>query len=126
MRRWGSRVATRNGSVPDAGEVLWIDFGPPTGREQGGRRPALVLTSREYNLASSVLIVCPITRTDRHWPFKVPVPPVGLVSGFVLVDQIRAIDPALRAFKSAGRVSAETLGEVRGKLSALLGITVSS
>lgn len=119
-------MAIRNGSVPDSGDVLWIDFGPPTGREQGGRRPALVLTSREYNVASSVLIVCPITRTDRRWPFNVPLPPVGLVSGFVLVDQIRVVDPALRAFKSAGRVSTETLGEIRGKLAVLLGIAVSS
>jgi mRNA interferase MazF len=126
MKRWGSRVAIRNGNVPDAGEVLWIDFGPPRGREQGGRRPAVVLTSCEYNVASSVLIVCPITRTDRHWPFKVPLPPVGLVSGFVLVDQIKAIDPTLRAFKIVGRISAETLGEVRGKLATLLGIIVSS
>jgi len=53
-------------------------------------------------------------------------PPVGLVSGFVLVDQIKAIDPALRAFKSAGSVNAETLGEVRAKLATLLGIAVSS
>src|SRR6266508_1125614 len=126
MKRWGSRVTIRNGNVPDAGEVLWIDFGRATGREQGSRRPALVLTSRDYNVTASVLIVCLITRMDRHWPFKVPLPPVGLVSGFVLVDQIKAIDPALRAFKSAGSVNAETLGEVRAKLATLLGIAVSS
>jgi mRNA interferase MazF len=115
-----------DGSVPDAGEVLWVDFGQPIGREQGGRRPALVLTSRDYNLRSSVFIVCPISRTERNWPFSVATSQIGKLEGFVLVDQIKVIDPAVRAFKSAGRVTSETLSEVRGVLAALLGIPVSS
>jgi mRNA interferase MazF len=99
---------------------------PQRGRERAARRPALVLTSREYNAVSSIFIVCPITRTERPWRFNVVLPPVGRVSGFVLVDQIRAIDPAVRAFKSAGQASADTLAEVRGKLATLFGIPVSS
>ena len=125
MKRWGSSVATRSESAPDAGEVLWIDFGHPVGREQGGRRPALVLTSREYNLASSVLIVCPIIRTRRNWPFAVALPPLGRLTGFVLVDQIKVIDP-IRAFKREGTVPAEIMLEVRARLASLLGIPVSS
>ena len=125
MNRWGSRVATRNGNAPDTGDVLWIDFGRPVGREQGGRRPALVLTSREYNLASSVLIVCPITRTRRNWPFAVALPPLGRLTGFVLVDQIKVIDPTIRAFKREGVVPAETMLEVRAYLASLLGIAVA-
>ena len=110
----------------DAGDVLWVDFGQPVGREQSGRRPALVLTSRDYNAHSSVLVVCPITRRPRNWPFEVPLPPHGAVSGFVLVDQIKVVDPTIRAFRRAGRVSDATLGEVRGKLASLLGIPVSN
>jgi mRNA interferase MazF len=109
-------------AVPDAGELVWIDFGLPGGREQGGRRPALVLTPRIYNASSSVMLVCPITRNPNEWPFKVPLPPFGLLTGFVLVDQVRAVDPTVRAFKSVGRVPQETLAEVRAKLAALLGI----
>jgi mRNA interferase MazF len=113
-------------SVPDAGEVIWIDFGQPVGREQGGRRPALIVTSRDYNIRSSVLVVCPITRTERDWPFMVALPPLGLVSGFVLVDQIKVIDLAVRAFRSGGRIPDETLLEVRGQLAVLLGIPVAA
>jgi mRNA interferase MazF len=114
-----------DGSAPDAGDVLWIDFGEPLGREQGGRRPALVLTSQGYNVSSSILLVCPITRTDRDWPFKVTLPALGLVTGFVLVDQIKAIDPTRRAFRRGGAVTEQTLNEVRGMLAELLGIPVS-
>ena len=111
-------------SVPDAGDLLWVDFGSPTGREQGGRRPAVVLTTRDFNRRSSILIVCPITRREREWPSVVPLPPTGLLRGYILVDQIRAVDPSVRAFRNAGRVPGETLDMVRGKLAALLGIPV--
>lgn len=108
----------------ESGDVLWVDFGQPIGQEQGGRRPALVLTRRDYNARSSVLLVCPITRKRRDWPFEVILPPVGHLSGVVLVDQIRVIDPAARPVGYGGSASSEVLREVRAKLAALLGIPV--
>jgi mRNA interferase MazF len=119
-------MPSADGSVPDAGDVVWIDFGPPAGREQAGRRPAVVLTSREYNKRSSVWLVCPISRREREWPSLVALPPLGPLTGFILVDQIKVIDPAVRAYKSIGRVLPETLAAVRGTLATLLGIPVSS
>lgn len=109
----------------DAGDVLWIDFGKPVGHEQGGRRPAIVLTPREYNMISSVLIVCPITRKRRNWAFEVSLPPVGRLSGVVLVDQIRVVDPSARPVGYGGSVTNDVLGEVKAKLATLLGIPVS-
>ena len=108
----------------EAGDILWIDFGKPVGHEQGGRRPAVVLTQRNYNMRSSVLIVCPITRKRRNWPFEVDLPP-GRLSGVVIVDQIKVIDPAARPVGYGGRVPDDVLGEVKAKLAALLGISVS-
>ena len=109
----------------DAGDILWIDFGHPVGHKQGGRRPAIVLTGRDYNVRSSVLVVCPITRKRRNWPFEVDLPPAGRLSGVVLVDQIKVIDPAVRPVGYGGRLPDEVLGEVKAKLAALLGIFVS-
>lgn len=110
--------------VPDAGDLLWLDFGPPIGHEQGGRRPALVLTGRHYNSQSSLLVVCPITRRQRNWPFEVSLPTGGLISGVILVDQIKVIDPAVRPIRRVGRLPDEAVDEVRAKLAALLGIPV--
>lgn len=115
----------RDESVPDAGDILWIDFGPPVGREQGGRRPALVLTSRGYNRSSSVMLVNPITRTRRDWPFHVALMASDPVDGYVIADQIRVIDPDVRRLKAAGRVAEGTLQTVRGILASLFGIPVS-
>jgi mRNA interferase MazF len=111
---------------PDAGDVLWIDYGEPVGHEQAGRRPSLVLTGRDYNERSSIVIACPISRAPGSWPFKVEIPPVGRIRGFVLLDQIRAVDPAARFSMHAGRVSEETLALVRERLAALLGLSLGS
>jgi mRNA interferase MazF len=111
-----------NRSVPDAGDILWIDFGAPSGHEQGGRRPAFVVSPASYNKASSLMLVCPVTRNERPWPFKVQLPQVGRLTGYILVDQIRSIDPALRAFQIHGRAPAATLAMVRALLIAVLGL----
>src|SRR5947209_10694970 len=99
-----------DGQPADAGEIIWIDFGPPFGHEQAGRRPGLVISPARYNRISSLMLVCPITRNDRPWPFKVALPSVGGLNGFVLADQLRSIDPATRLFKRSGNsVPLETL-----------------
>ena len=112
------------GRTPDAGDVLWIDFGPPVGHEQAGRRPGLVLTPRAYNERSSVFLVCPISRTVSAWPFQVKLSPVGEIVGYALVDQVRSIDPTARFCKLAGHVSAESLLAVRTQLAALFSTMV--
>ena len=45
--------------APDAGDIVWIDFTPQSGREQAGKRPALVLSPRAYNDKVGLMIVCP-------------------------------------------------------------------
>jgi mRNA interferase MazF len=111
-----------DGTIPSAGDVLWINFGPPIGREQAGRRPAVVITSQAYNAKSSVLLVCPITRRERSWPFQIAFPAVGLLSGFVLVDQIKVIDPHARLIRRGERLPEQVMNEIRGCLAGLLGI----
>jgi len=39
--------------VPRAGDIIWLDFDPQTGREQAKRRPALVVTEESFNRASN-------------------------------------------------------------------------
>lgn len=113
-------------SVPDAGDILWVDFGGPVGREQAGRRPAVVLTPQVYNARSSVILVCPITRTARPWAYHVPLPPDDVLEGFVLADQIRVIDPAVRVTRPAGRLPDAIFSEVKGKIAVLFQIPINN
>jgi mRNA interferase MazF len=60
--------------VPDAGDLIWLDFDPQAGREQAGRRPALVLSSRRFNEKASLAFVCPITSKVKGYASEVLLP----------------------------------------------------
>jgi len=54
------------------GEIWLIDFGEPVGREQAGRRPAVVVSADALNESQAgVVIVVPCTRTRRDLPSHV-------------------------------------------------------
>ena len=76
---------------PFRGDLWLLDFGDPIGHEQGGRRPALVISGDALNRRPSRLVtVLPITGRDRGVPAHVPLPPVstGLHRpSFALTDQ---------------------------------------
>ena len=84
------------GYIPDRGDVVWLDFHPQAGREQAGRRPALVLSPAAYNGRALLAVVCPISSKRKHYPFEVPVPRGVAVKGVVLADHVRSVDWAGR------------------------------
>lgn len=51
---------------------------------------------------------------------------MGRLSGVVLVDQVKVIDPVARPIAYAGRLPDSILAAVKAKLAALLGIPVST
>jgi mRNA interferase MazF len=109
--------------APQAGDLIWTDFDPRTGRGQSGPRPALVLSAREFYLASGFLIVCPITSNVRRFGSSVLLPPSLPLSGEILTSHVRSIDALARPIKFAGAaVSEATLAEARAKLAVLCGI----
>jgi mRNA interferase MazF len=108
---------------PEAGDLVWTDFDPTLGREQAGRRPALVVSPREFAQNTGFVIVCPITSKVRPFPTSVVLPVDGPISGEVLLSNIRSLDMRARAIRFAGyKVAAATAREVREKLGALISI----
>lgn len=55
------------------GTLIYIDFEPSKGSEIRKCRPAVVISRDEYNLSSNLVIVCPITSTDKNRPYFVPI-----------------------------------------------------
>jgi mRNA interferase MazF len=107
--------------LPNAGDVAWAELDPVLGSEQAGRRPALVLTTREYHQRSRRALIAPIMRNPKEWTFHVPIPGGLKVEGMVMVDQVRMVDRASRLFDVIDSVPDETLAVVRGRLAALIG-----
>jgi mRNA interferase MazF len=59
---------------PRRGEVWLVDFGDPVGREQSGRRPAVIVSSDLLNdSAAGVIVVVPITTAYRGLPSHIEI-----------------------------------------------------
>ena len=108
--------------IPERGDAIWLDFDPQTGREQAGRRPALVLSPAAYNRKSGLALVCPITSHSKGYPFESAVPEGLPIQGVVLSDQIRCLDWQKRHAKRIARIPDVFLQDVTAKLAALLAL----
>ena len=109
--------------VPKPGDIVWTDFDPRLGREQGGKQPALVLSPAAFFQASHFAIVCPITSRVRPFRTSVVLPADVAIRGEVLTSHIRSIDTTARPIAFTGsRVPAATLAEARAKVAALIGL----
>src|SRR4030042_5616138 len=78
--------------IPRRGDVVWISENPEAGREQGGRRWAVVLSPEAYNSKVGLALLCPITTQAKGYPFEVAVPAGLPVSGVILSDHRRSLD----------------------------------
>ncbi len=105
--------------VPDAGDIVWLEFDPQAGHEQAGHRPAVVLSPAAYNGKTSLMVCCPLTTRIKGYPFEVAI--VGKPDSVVLADQVKSLDWRARRAARKGRVSPAELEEVRAKLRALVG-----
>ena len=108
--------------VPDRGDVVWLDFTPQAGREQAGRRPALVLSPASYNRKSSLMVCCPVTSQMKGYPFEVSVsgPMTIGVTGVVLADHVRSLDWRARSAAKFGFVDPRVTHDVAAKVKLLL------
>ena len=107
--------------VPDAGDVVWLQFDPHAGHEQAGHRPALVISPARYNGKTGLMVCCPMTTKIKGHPFEVIAASDGAASA-VLSDQVKSLDWKVRRAKKKGAVPAEVLADVRAKIKALLAI----
>jgi len=108
--------------VPERGDLVWLTFDPQAGREQAGRRPALVLSPSTYNRRANLALVCPITNQVKGYPFEVALPEGLSISGVVLADHLKSADWAARRAQFAAKAPSEVMAEVTAKLRPLLGV----
>ena len=105
-----------------AGDIVWVVLDPVIGTEQGGRRPAIVLTDDEYNALYPRSVICPITSSPIPWPTKVILPDSMRTRGAVLADQPRTVHRQGRSFRFIEHAPAEVLLQVRTIIGSLLRI----
>jgi len=82
--------------IPRKGDFVRLSFDPQAGHEQKGWRPALVISNDLFNLHTGLAIVCPVTNTDRGFPFHLALPGGPALTGFVMVEQVKSVDYGMR------------------------------
>ncbi len=107
---------------PDRGHFVYLDFTPHAGMEQAGRRPALVLSPKDYNIATGLCFACPITNQGKGSPFEVPLPRGVKITGYILSNQMRALDWIARNAEFHSECSSDVMAEVIGRIEAILAI----
>jgi len=110
-------------AVFERGDIVVVNLEPVLGREmQGQRRPALVLTSKEFNALGDVLIA-PITQGGdyaRFAGFAVSLMNTGCkTQGVALVNKCRMMDLAARKAKKIERAPQAVIDDALGRLLAL-------
>jgi mRNA interferase MazF len=99
---------------PRRGEVYVIALDPTRGREIRKSRPCVVISPDELNEHLQTLLVAPLTTGGHPYPFRIPCR-FQKRKGYIVLDQIRAIDNS-RVVRRLGKLSSATLTTVLGTL----------
>jgi mRNA interferase MazF len=113
-------VAGRTVYQPGGGHFVFLNFTPHAGTEQGGRRPALILSPLAYNIATGRAFACPLTNQAKGSPFEVSVAPETGLTGVILTDQLRNLDWLARTAEFHSIADRGTILEVLARLEAIL------
>jgi mRNA interferase MazF len=112
-------VSRKRSYIPDRGDAVWITLDPQAGHEQGGRRPALVLSPAAYNGRVGLALLCPITGQAKGYPFEVGVPEGLAVAGVILADHVKSLDWRARKATRIDGIPQEIVAQVISKLNVL-------
>lgn len=106
--------------IPKQGDIIAITFDPQSGHEQKGQHPVYVVSKDLFNRSTGLAIVCPITNTDRAFPFHVPIPKDSGLTGFIMVEQVKSVDFRSRRAKRIEHGNDELLSDVLSVLDACI------
>jgi len=94
--------------IPSQGDIVYLDFNPQSGHEQRGKRPALIISNDVFNSHVGLAFACPITNTDRNFPFHVELNN-HKTTGFVMCEQMKSLDYNARKISFVEKANSEVV-----------------
>ena len=105
------------------GDIIEVNFDPTLGHEPAKRRPALVVSTDEFNLRSSMTFVAPITSVVNGYPLHLFFDDEASgIRGCVCVEQVRSIDLSARPCRKVGELPVDDMNQVLNLLGSVFGI----
>ena len=114
------KTTSRPPARPQAslGDVWWVTLDPTIGREQRGRRPAVVVSVDLLNHGpAELVIVVPLTTQRKGVPLHVETAD----HGFAKCEDVRSISIA-RLLNRKGRVTLQELASIQDRLRIVMGL----
>ena len=103
------------------GDIYLVSLDPTAGHEQSGSRPVLIVSPVEFNEATELPMILPITNGGdfaRRLGFAVALTGIK-TTGVVRCDQPRVLDLAARNARKVDTLPASILDEVLAKVATL-------
>jgi mRNA interferase ChpB len=103
------------------GDIYIVSLNPTQGREQQGHRPVLIVSPTEFNAATKLPVVLPITNGRefaRRIGFAVEISGIK-TTGLVRCDQPRVLDIAERGGRKVDSLPDVLMDDVLAKLATL-------
>jgi len=95
--------------VPQQGDIIKLDLDPRKGHEQKGFRPVIILSNNIVSQYTNVVIVAPISTTQRRLPLYRDLPDNLNTKGTVLLDQLVTLDYKARSFQFIEKIPSDFL-----------------
>lgn len=95
--------------VPRQGDIVYLDFNPIKGHEQGGSRPGIVVSTDIFNQYTNMAMVCPISTNTKEFPTHYCLEDTKKVFGSVFCEHVRSVDFENRKFTYVESVSENDL-----------------
>ena len=105
--------------IPGKGDVIWLNFSPQAGHEQKGKRPAIVISSKEYNKKTHLALCCPVSSNRKDYPFEV-VLNGKKIKGVILTDHLKNLDWKIRKARFIEKTKPKIISECIEKIIALV------
>ena len=106
--------------TPKRRDIIWLDFDPTQGQEIGKYRPALVLSSIEYNKINGLLICCPISTSIRGALTEVPIR-INHTDSVIATTLVQTLSWRSRRAKYQGKIDEDTFHQVLRRVIPLIG-----
>ena len=103
------------------GDIYLVTLDPTAGREQRGQRPVLVVSPVEFNKATKLPVILPITTGGefaRRIGFAVPISGIK-TTGVIRCDQPRVLDLHERNGRKVDALPPAIMDEVLAKLATI-------
>ncbi len=103
------------------GDIYMVSLNPVQGREQQGYRPVLIISPTQFNAATKLPVVLPITNGGdfaRRIGFAVEITGIK-TTGLIRCDQPRVLDIAERGGRKVDTLPATQLEDVLARVATL-------